>query len=480
MELILIIGSPIVASIASFFSSKRKDCETATIVAGAVALAAALFAAQKVSSEGTYSPNDYFSIDALGAIIISLIAFIGFIAALYSTAYLRRETEKGIIGFEKVRLYFILFNLFIAAMLLAASTSNPIIMWIAIEGTTLSTAFLISFYNKPSAMEAAWKYLIINSIGLLLGFFGTLLFYTALTHGEGIAFNWDYLMDSAKNLDPMIAKIAFIFILVGYGTKTGLVPMHTWLPDAHSKAPAPVSGLLSGLLLNVAMLAILRFKVAADAAIGGQFTGNLLIWFGLISIVLAGFIIMVQKNYKRLLAYSSIENMGIAALGFGFGGIGAFAAILHIIYHALAKSLLFFSSGNIFLRYSSTKIAKVKGMLSVIPATSLVFIIGFLTIVGVPPFGIFMTKFYILSEGLKIHPVQTIIALAAFVIIFIGFLTHAAALLFGNAPEEISKEKENKWTIIPLAVLIIAFAVLSVYLPPPLKILIDSALTKYQ
>ena len=480
MELILIIGSPIIASIASFFSSKRKDCETATIVAGAVALAAALFAAQKVSSEGTYSPNDYFSIDALGAIIISLIAFIGFIAALYSTAYLRRETEKGIIGFEKVRLYFILFNLFIAAMLLAASTSNPIIMWIAIEGTTLSTAFLISFYNKPSAMEAAWKYLIINSIGLLLGFFGTLLFYTALTHGEGIAFSWDSLMDSAKNLDPMIAKIAFIFILVGYGTKTGLVPMHTWLPDAHSKAPAPISGLLSGLLLNVAMLAILRFKVAADAAIGGQFTDNLLIWFGLISIVLASFIIMVQKNYKRLLAYSSIENMGIAALGFGFGGIGAFAAILHIIYHALAKSLLFFSSGNIFLRYSSTKIAKVKGMLSVIPATSLVFIIGFLTIVGVPPFGIFMTKFYILSEGLKIHPVQTIIALAAFVIIFIGFLTHAAALLFGNAPEEISKEKENKWTIIPLAVLIIAFAVLSVYLPPPLKILIDSALTKYQ
>ena len=480
MELILIIGSPIIASISSFFSSKRKACETATIIAGAVALAAALFAALKVSSEGTYSPNDYFSIDALGAIIIALIAFIGFIAALYSTAYLRRETEKGIIGFEKVRLYFILFNLFIAAMLLAASTSNPIIMWIAIEATTLSTAFLISFYNKPSAMEAAWKYLIINSIGLLLGFFGTLLFYTALTHGEGSVFSWDYLMDSAKNLDPMIAKIAFIFILVGYGTKTGLVPMHTWLPDAHSKAPAPISGLLSGLLLNVAMLAILRFKVAADAAIGGQFTDNLLIWFGLISIVLASFIIMVQKNYKRLLAYSSIENMGIAALGFGLGGIGAFAAILHIIYHALAKSLLFFSSGNIFLRYSSTKIAKIKGMLSAIPTTSLVFMIGFLTIVGVPPFGIFMTKFYILSEGLKIHPVQTIIALAAFVIIFIGFLTHATTMLFGTVPEGILKEKENKWTIIPLAVLIIAFVVLSVYLPQPLKILIDSALTKYQ
>src|SRR3990172_8410918 len=279
MELILIIGSPIVASIASFFSSKRKACETATIIAGAVALAAALFSAQKVSSEGTYSPNDYFSIDALGAIIIVLIAFIGFIAALYSMAYLRRETEKGIIGFEKARLYFILFNLFIAAMLLAASTSNPIIMWIAIEATTLSTAFLISFYNKPSAMEAAWKYLIINSIGLLLGFFGTLLFYTALTHGQSAVFSWDYLMDSAKNLDPMIAKIAFIFILVGYGTKTGLVPMHTWLPDAHSKAPAPISGRLSGLLLNVAMLAILRFKVVADAAVGRQFFWNIFFFF---------------------------------------------------------------------------------------------------------------------------------------------------------------------------------------------------------
>ena len=480
MGLLLIICPPIAASIVSFFSSKRKACEIATIIAGAISLAAAISAALKVSSEGVYSPNDYFSIDALGAIIITLIAFIGFAAALYSVSYLKKETAKGIIDFEKTRLYFILFNLFIAAMFLAASTSNPIIMWIAIEATTLSTAFLISFYNKPSAMEAAWKYLIINSIGLLLGFFGTLLFYTALTHGEGSVFSWDYLMDSAKNLDPMIAKIAFIFILVGYGTKTGLAPMHTWLPDAHSKAPAPVSGLLSGLLLNVAMLAILRFKVVADAAIGGQFTDNLLIWFGLISIVLASFIILVQKNYKRLLAYSSIENMGIAALGFGLGGIGAFAAILHIIYHALAKSLLFFSSGNIFLRYSSTKIAKVKGMLSAIPATSLVFVIGFLTIIGVPPFGIFMTKFYILSAGLKTHPIQSIVALVAFAIIFIGFLTHAAALLFGNAPEEISKEKENKWAIIPLIILITALVILSVYLPPSFKALIDSALTKYQ
>src|SRR3990167_2370948 len=480
MGLLLIICPPIAASIVSFFSSKRKACETAAIIAGAISLVAAISAALKVSSGGTYSPNDYFSIDALGAIIISLIAFIGFIAASYSTAYLRRETEKGIIDFEKVRLYFMLFNLFIAAMFLAASTSNPIIMWIAIEATTLSTAFLISFYNKPSAMEAAWKYLIINSIGLLLGFFGTLLFYTALTHGQSAVFSWDSLMDSAKDLNPMIAKIAFIFILVGYGTKTGLAPMHTWLPDAHSKAPAPVSGLLSGLLLNVAMLAILRFKVVADAAIGGQFTDNLLIWFGLISIVLASFIILVQKNYKRLLAYSSIENMGIAALGFGFGGLGAFAAILHIIYHALAKSLLFFSSGNIFLRYSSTKIAKVKGMLSAIPATSLVFIIGFSTIIGVPPFGIFMTKFYILSAGLKTHPIQSIVALVAFAIIFIGFLTHASSMLFGNAPEEISKEKENKWAIIPLIILITALVTLSVYLPPSFKALIDSALTKYQ
>lgn len=480
MDLILIIGSPIIASIISFFASKRKACETATIISGAVSLAAALSSALKVSSEGTYSPNDYFSIDALGAIIITLITFIGLIAALYSTAYLRKETEKGIIGFEKVRLYFILFNLFIAAMLLAASTSNPIIMWIAIEGTTLSTAFLISFYNKPSAMEAAWKYLIINSIGLLLGFFGTLLFYTAISHKEGSVFIWDTLLESAKNLDPMVAKIAFIFILVGYGTKTGLVPMHTWLPDAHSKAPAPVSGLLSGLLLNVAMLAILRFKVVADNAIGDQFTDNLLIWFGLISIVLASFIILVQKNYKRLLAYSSIENMGIAALGFGFGGLGAFAAILHIIYHALAKSLLFFSSGNIFLRYSSTKIAKVKGMLSAIPLTSAIFIIGFLTIVGVPPFGIFLTKFYILSEGLKTHPVQTVIALISFAIIFVGFLTHATALLFGKAPEDISNEKEDKGTIIPLVVLIAVLVLLSVYLPPAFKNLIDAALIKYQ
>src|SRR3990172_6814995 len=356
MELILIIGSPIVASIASFFSSKRKACETATIIAGAVALAAALFSAQKVSSEGTYSPNDYFSIDALGAIIIVLIAFIGFIAALYSMAYLRRETEKGIIGFEKARLYFILFNLFIAAMFLAASTSNPIIMWIAIEATTLSTAFLISFYNKPTALEAAWKYLIINSSGLLLGFFGTLLFFTFAGNAAANTFiNWQTLLENAFSLNPLIVKIAFIFVLIGYGTKAGLAPMHTWLPDAHSKTPSPISAMLSGALLNVALLAILKFKLITDAALGPVFSQNILIFFGIFSIAIPAFIIIVQKNYKRLFAYSSIEHMGIVALGFGFGGLGSFAALLHIIYHSLVKSILFFSAGNVLLKYGSTK-----------------------------------------------------------------------------------------------------------------------------
>jgi len=201
------------------------------------------------------------------------------------------------------------------------------------------------------------------------------------------------LIANASTFDPIILKIAFVFVLIGYGTKVGLVPMHTWLPDAHSKAPAPISSLLSGVLLNVAFIAVLRFKLVTDTAIGPQFSGGLLVFFGIVSIAIAAFIIFIQKNYKRLLAYHSIEHMGIITLGFGFGGIGSFAGLLHMIYHSLAKSALFLSAGNILLKYSSTKMVNVRGMHLTIPVTSVLFFVGFMAMAGVPPFGIFSLSF---------------------------------------------------------------------------------------
>ncbi len=386
------------------------------------------------------------------------------------------QVAKGIIGFRRVKQYYVLFHLFLMAMFFAVITVNPILMWIAVEATTLSTAFLISFYNKPTAMEAAWKYLIINSIGLLLGFFGTLLFFVPVSNRAADTFvTWDMLQASAAGLNPLLVKIAFIFVLIGYGTKAGLAPMHTWLPDAHSKAPSPISALLSGALLNCALLAILKFKLITDVALGTSFSQNLLIFFGVVSIAIPAFIIIVQKNYKRLFAYSSVEHMGIITLGFGFGGVGSFAALLHMIYHSLTKSILFFSAGNVLLKYGSTKIANVRGVLTALPVTGTVLIAAFLAITGVPPFGLFLTEVYILTAGIASHPLAVIAALILLALIFVGFLRFIAAMLFGSPAHPVERGEANALTIAPPAVLLVILLTVSVYLPEFLKMWINTA-----
>jgi len=375
-----------------------------------------------------------------------------------------------------VRQYYVLLNLFLLAMFFAVNTTSPIMMWIAIEATTLSTAFLISFYSKAASMEAAWKYLIINSIGLLLGFFGTLLFL-APEASAGIErfIDWRILDESAPSMDPSLIKAAFIFVLIGYGTKVGLVPMHTWLPDAHSKAPSPISALLSGSLLNVALLAIIKFRIVADGALHSTFTRNAMIFFGLVSIAIPAFIIIAQNNYKRLFAYSSIEHMGIITLGFGFGGFATFGALLHLIYHSLAKSVLFFCAGNTFLKYSTTKIFKVRSVLSALPVTGIVLIAGFLAITGVPPFGIFISEFYIFSAGATDFLPVVIGALFLLLLVFAGFLKHIVGISFGEDAEPVTTGEINLLTVVPPVFLIILLAIASFYLPEPVRELIDSA-----
>lgn len=480
MELIIIFTSILITTTISLFAKRRGIIEFVSVIVSMVVFSESLIVAVKVAATGIYSPDQFFSVDALGAIAMLIIALVGLAVTIYSVAYLREETGKQIVGFKRVKQYFVLLNLFIAAMFLAATASNPIFTWISIEATTLSTAFLISFYDKPSAMEAAWKYLIINSIGLLLGFFGTLLYFTSLQGTGELGFTtWNSLLANAVHLNPMIAKIAFIFALIGYGTKVGFVPMHTWLPDAHSKAPVPVSALLSGVLLNVAFIAMLRFKVITDMAIGHGFAQKLLIVLGLLSIFVASLIILIQKNYKRLLAYSSIENMGIAALGFGFGGLGIFAALLHMVYHSLLKSALFLSAGNIFLKYSSTKIVNVRGVIVSVPVTAVLFLVGFFAITGTPPFGVFLTKIFILSAGMQMHPVITIATVFFMALLFIGFFKHMVAMVFGEKPDEIKTGEGNLWLMIPpIALIAIAFY-LSFHTPLFLNALLTVAAASY-
>jgi len=480
MEPLFITAILLLAALLTLPMKHVRAIELISVSAATAVFIAALSIALGASAPAPPDASSFFAIDALGAIIALIIGSVGLAAAVYSVFYLRAEMAKGIIGFHRVRQYFVLFNLFLMAMFFAVMVNNPILMWIAIESTTLSTVFLISFYDKPAALEAAWKYLIINSTGLLLGFFGTLLYFTPLgeTVGQGLT-SWKTLTAHAARLDPMIAKIAFVFVLIGYGTKVGFAPMHTWLPDAHSKAPAPISALLSGVLLNIALFAVLRFKLLTDAAAGAAFTGKLLVFFGLFSIVIAALIMLTMQNYKRLLAYSSIENMGIAALGFGVGGAGVFAAILHIIYHALVKPALFFLAGNIFLKYSSTKISRISGAISALPITAGLFLAGFLAVTGTPPFGIFFTKVYVLSASMKMHPLAGFIAIAAFALVFIGFLKQAMAMIFGEKPEEMPAGEIHPLLWAAPLVLLATVLLLSFYLPEFLSELITQAVGKY-
>ena len=316
----------------------------------------------------------------------------------------------------------------------------------------------------------------VNSVGLLLGFLGTLLFLNAAASaGASDAFlSWGALEELAGVLDPALVKIAFIFVLVGFGTKVGFVPMHTWLPDAHSKAPVPISSLLSGVLLNMALIGILRFKSVTDEVIDPSFAANLLVGFGVLSIVLASLTIFSQRNYKRMLAYSSIENMGIMALGFGVGGIAIAASLLHMLYHSLLKATLFLSAGNFFLKYSSTKIVNVRGALSALPFSSVIFLAGLLAISGVPLSGIFFTKLSILSAGMQEYPYLVILALAVLAIVFAGFIRHAAHMLFSEG-SDVPKGEASAWTLVSLAFLATLFVVFSLWIPAPLKELLTQA-----
>ena len=487
INLLVIFISFAVAALLCIISRNRKIIEWVSIIASFIALIETVIIAMHVAFKGIYAPFPFVSVGSLEAVIMVIIACVGFTATIYSVEYLRQETAKNIIGStnvstirSRVKEYFILLNLFMAMMFLAITASSPIFAWIFIEATTLSTAFLISFYNKPSAIEGAWKYLIINSIGILLAFFGTLLFLSSpeLLSSNGIA-NWDSLLANASNLDPLLIKIAFIFIFIGYGTKVGFAPMHTWKPDAYSKAPAPIGALFSGALLPVAFAIMLKFKVITDAVASPSFTQNLFIIFGLLSIVIASTIILVSRNYKRLLAYSSIENAGIMAIGFAFGGFGIFAAMLHMIYHSFIKSALFFLSGNFLLKYHSAKIANVRGAINVIPATAVLFLVSFFMIAGAPPFGIFFTKASILFAGIQSYPFIIAIILLFMAILFIGFLKHFTAMIFGKAPVEIIKEKENIWLLIPPVALLTVTLLLSFYLPPFLHILLNNIAVTY-
>lgn len=419
--------------------------------------------------------------DALSAVFVLLIVTVGLLSAIYAGGYLFKDRGDLDISPLRLRRYAFFFHLFLFTMLLTVFSNNLGVMWIAIEGTTLASAFLVNVDDKKSSIEAAWKYLILCSVGIALALFGiTLVYYSAIAQvaaGESSQLlNWTFLLSKAKHLDPQALRLAFIFILVGYGTKAGLAPFHSWLPDAHSQAPAPVSALLSGVLLSCATLGILRFHILTKMATGSAFSDTLLILFGVLSVAVAVPFILEQKDYKRLLAYSSVEHMGLAAVGFGFGGAwGIYGALLHIVNHAFTKSLLFFSSGHILHLFQTKEISKVRGIFRKNPFLGTVFFFGALAIAGMPPFSIFVSEFFILTAGFfsgKFIPCAILLALLA--LIFIGFLRHASQMTLGVA-EKSSETKRSFLMDGVLCVGLIVIFVMGFYIPAPLKQLLQEA-----
>ena len=371
-------------------------------------------------------------IDSLSLLNLLIIATIGLIAVIYSRKYLEAELREQSISIGRVKLFYILFSLFIISMIFVCICNNVVAMWIGLEATTLSTAFLIGFNRTKLSLEAAWKYVIICSLGIGIGLIGIILsIYSLKAPMTEEVLNWTFLAANSRLLDPNVAKLAFVFIFIGIGTKAGLAPMHTWLPDGHSEAPSPISAMMSGVLLNIAMYVIIRFYIVIKLVDKLSAFRYMFIIFGCISLLIAAFSILRQNNYKRLLAFSSIENMGIITLGIGFGGvIGTFGALLHSIIHAYGKTLLFLVSGNILSAYGTKRTDKIHYMIRTMPLNSVMLILGILVITGAPPFAAFYSELSILLEGVRqgqyiavaIFALCLLIAFAAFFSIFVKML----------------------------------------------------------
>lgn len=436
--MLVILAVPVLTAVFCFFYSREKGIGFVSLLGSMVLAAVAFPQIIGALSSPAAELGGMLYMDALSGYIMAMVIFLGLASSMYSIGYLEHEFNVGLIDLGGMRRYYALFHLFIVTMLLVTMANNLALMWIAIEATTIVSAVLIGigFRKRALAIEAAWKYIILCTVGITFALLGTFITYyasIAVLGAEG-ALNWTTLRDVAPGLNPSTMKLAFIFVLVGYGTKAGLAPVHNWLPDAHSEAPSPISALLSGILLNTAFYGIIRFVSVVEPSTGSAFTGTLLIIFGLVSVGLSAVFILVQSNYKRLLAYSSIEHMGVISVGFGIGGyLGIYGALLHILNHALSKPLMFFASGKIQSHYGSTKIERIRGVLSTMPLLGMLIFIGAFSLAGSPPLNIFISEFAVLKAGVDrgMWVVVGLFLLFA-VVVFYGILAGFGKMLFAG------------------------------------------------
>jgi hydrogenase-4 component F len=415
--------------------------------------------------------GDILIVDDFNIYLVSLTTFVAFTTSIFSATYIQHEIEIGRLTPTFLRFYHALYQAMLCAMNVALVANNIGLLWVGLEVATLSTVMMVGIYRTPEAVEAAWKYFILGSVGIALAFFGTILVYLVAQDvlGEGLpAMAWDSLVKNAGKFDPKLLSLAFVFLLVGYGTKVGLAPFHAWLPDAHAEGPTPISAVLSGLLLNVALYALLRFKMVLAANPATINVGLIMAALGLISLVFAAFMLYRRRDIKRLFAYSSIEHMGIMTFAFGMGGpLANFAGLLHMTMHSLVKSAIFFAVGHIAQVKGTQRIAEIRGLSVTHPVLAVGLALGVIAIAGLPPFGVFMSEFMLVSSSFARQPWLAVILVLGLLIAFGALVWRLQDVLFGEPSGPAGPPGRVKASYIPLFVHLSIALVAGLWLPEP-------------
>ena len=439
MQFLLLLGTPLIGALVLGVWGGRPRAPEINIAFSAVTfLAAGALAARVVGEGNLIVAREQFFIDPFNVFLVTLTAFVGLTTALFARPYMQVEVELGRLTPRRLQLFHGMYQLFMATMLVALTTNNMGLLWVAMEAATLSTVLLVTLYRTPASLEAGWKYFILCGVGIAQALFGTILLYFAAEQVLGAsgvsALLWTHLNAVKGQLEPAVLSLAFVFLLVGYGTKVGLAPLHNWLPDAHAEGPTPISAVLSGLLLNVAMYAVVRCKVLVEGSLRSNLPSHMLMGFGLLSVVLASLFLWRQRDIKRLFAYSSIEHMGIIAFAFGMGGpVATFAALLHMTVHSLTKSAIFFSAGHAAQKAGSQLIERIRGLIDTNPTVGWGLMLSSLAILGLPPFGVFASEFLILTTAMKQQPWATPILLTALGVAFAAILSRVQPMVFGES-----------------------------------------------
>jgi hydrogenase-4 component F len=414
-------------------------------------------------------PGAYLLVDDLNGTFIALTSFVGFTTSIFSASYVGHELEIGKLTPPFVRFYHAMYQVLMFAMNLALTANNIGLMWVAIELATLTTVMMVGIYRTHEALEAAWKYFILGSVGIALALFGTILVYMAARPvvGEGLdAMVWSVLVTRAGGFDPALLDVAFVFLLLGYGTKIGLAPLHAWLPDAHAEGPTPISAVLSGLLLNVALYALLRFKMLLAVNPAAIAPGPLMVTLGLVSLVFAAFMLYRRRDIKRMFAYSSIEHMGIITFAFGMGGpLANFAGLLHMTMHSLTKSAIFFAVGHVAQVMGTQRIADMGGLTETHPVLGWTLILGVVAIAGLPPLGIFMSEFLVVSSTFARAPVLALVLVFGILVGFAALFLRLNAIVFG---EPRGPSEKAKASYLPMFAHLALVLIAGIYLPPAL------------